>query len=132
MFHLDTNIISDLVRNPSGHSARRLAEVGIGNVSTSTIVAGELRYGYLKNGMERRAERVETALERIGILPIDEAVAAEYGVIRRALEAGGMMIGQNDLWIAAHARTLNATLVTANEREFRRVEGLAVENWLAA
>ena len=42
------------------------------------------------------------------------------------------MIGQNDLWIAAHARTLNATLVTANEREFRRVEGLAVENWLAA
>lgn len=132
MFLLDTNIISHLVRHPTGRAAVRLNEVGLANVVTSTIVAGELRYGYPKNEATRRAERVEATLGRIEILPLDAAVAAEYGAVRFELEARGLPIGQNDLWIAAHARSARAILVTANEREFRRVEGLAVENWLAA
>jgi tRNA(fMet)-specific endonuclease VapC len=130
MFMLDTSIISDLVRNPRGPAAERLAEVGDSSICTSVIVAGELRYGSLKKGSARLTERVEAALREIEVLPLGREASAHYGEIRRDLEACGMAIGQNDLWIAAHARSADAVLVTANEGEFRRVEGLAVENWL--
>ena len=70
-------------------------------------------------------------LQEIEILSLKPEVSAHYGDIRRSLEARGTPIGQNDLWIAAQARSLDAALVTDNEEEFRRVEGLRVENWLA-
>jgi tRNA(fMet)-specific endonuclease VapC len=130
MFVLDTNIISDLVRNPSGPAAERLAEVGDADVATSVIVAGELRYGCLKAGSARLAERVEALLREIEILPLKPEVSACYGEIRRDLEARGTPIGHKDLWIAAQALSAKAVLVTGNEAEFRRVAGLAVENWL--
>ena len=130
MFMLDTNIISDLVRNPGGRAAERLAEVGDGEVATSVIVAGELRYGCLRKGSARLTERVEAVLREIDVLSLKPEVGALYGEIRRDLEARGMPIGQNDLWIAAQARSAEAVLVTGNEDEFRRVGGLAVENWL--
>jgi len=131
MFLLDTNIVSDLVRNPGGRAAARLAEVGDGDIATSVIVAGELRYGCLRKGSSRLTERVEALLREIEILSLKPEVSAHYGDIRRSLEARGTPIGQNDLWIAAQARSLDAALVTDNEEEFRRVEGLRVENWLA-
>jgi tRNA(fMet)-specific endonuclease VapC len=130
MFVLDTNIISDLVRNPRGQAAARLAEVGDGDIATSVVVAGELRYGCLKARSGRLSERVEAVLREIKVLALQPEVSARYGEIRRDLEARGMPIGQNDLWIAAQARTAEAVLVTDNEGEFRRVEGLVVENWL--
>lgn len=130
MFLLDTNIISDLVRNPGGKAAARLAEVGDNDIATSVIVAGELRYGCLKKGSARLTERVEAVLRELAVMPLKPETGAQYGEIRRDLEARGTPIGQNDLWIAAQARAAEAVLVTDNEAEFRRVDGLAVENWL--
>jgi tRNA(fMet)-specific endonuclease VapC len=127
---LDTNIISDLVRNPHGPAARHITRVGEGAVCTSIIVAAELRYGCAKSGSQRLAKVVEDLLQAIPVLPTEVPTDAAYGNIRSALEAAGTPIGGNDMLIAAHAVALGATLVTANVDEFARVRGLAVENWL--
>ena len=128
---LDTNILSDLIRNPQGKAAKRIAKVGEDNVCTSIIVAAELRYGCARSGSRRLIEAVEELLSEIDILPFDVPADAAYGMIRTALEASGRPIGGNDLLIAAHAQAVAATIVTANEGEFKRVRGLKVENWLA-
>lgn len=128
---LDTNILSDLIRNPLGRAAKRIAKVGEDNVCTSIIVAAELRYGCARSGSRRLIEAVEELLSEIDILPLDVPADAAYGMIRAALEASGKPIGGNDLLIAAHAQAIAATVVTANEGEFKRVRGLKVENWLA-
>jgi tRNA(fMet)-specific endonuclease VapC len=128
---LDTNILSDLIRNPAGAAARRIAQVGEDAVVTSVIVAGELRYGVAKRGSPRLTERVEALLAEMPVLPLAPPADAAYGRLRAALEAAGMPIGGNDMLIAAHALATGRTVVTANVGEFGRVEGLAVENWLA-
>jgi tRNA(fMet)-specific endonuclease VapC len=128
---LDTNIISDLIRNPQGKAARRIAKVGEDNVCTSIIVAAELRYGSAKSGSKRLRKAVEDLLGEISVLPFDDPADAEYGGIRSELEAAGNPIGGNDLLIAAHASATGATIVTANTNEFKRIRGLNVENWLA-
>lgn len=131
LYLLDTNILSDLIRNPAGTAAQRLGAVGEDAVCTSIIVAAELRYGAAKRGSAQLLKRVEDVLAEIPVHPFDVPADAEYGSIRAGLEAGGRSIGGNDMLIAAHAQALGATIVTADEREFRRVPGLAVENWLA-
>jgi len=128
---LDTSIISDLIRNPQGITAKRIAKVGEGNICTSIIVAAELRYGCAKRGSKRLVKAVEDLLGEINVLPFDVPADAEYGAIRAQLEAAGTPIGGNDLLIAAHACATGATIVTANTDEFKRVRGLNVENWLA-
>jgi tRNA(fMet)-specific endonuclease VapC len=128
---LDTNIISDLIRNPQGKAARRIAKVGEDNVCTSIIVAAELRYGSAKSGSKRLLKAVEDLLGEISVLPFDVPADAEYGGIRSELEAAGKPIGGNDLLIAAHAYATGATIVTVNIGEFKRIRGLNVENWLA-
>lgn len=128
---LDTNILSDLIRNPQGKAAKRIAKVGEDSVCTSIIVAAELRYGCARSASRRLIEAVGELLSEIDILPFDVPADAAYGMIRAALEASGKPIGGNDLLIAAHAQAVAATIVTANESEFRRVSGLKVENWLA-
>jgi tRNA(fMet)-specific endonuclease VapC len=128
---LDTNIISDLIRNPRGKAAARIARVGEDNVCTSIIVAAELRYGCAKSGSKRLLKAVEDVLSEIKVLPFDVPADSEYGAIRSALEAAGKPIGSNDLLIAAHAHATGATIVTANVAEFKRVRGIRVENWLA-
>jgi tRNA(fMet)-specific endonuclease VapC len=128
---LDTNIMSDLIRNPQGRAAKRIAEVGEDKICTSIIVAAELRYGCAKSGSKRLINAVEDLLGEISVLPFDVPADAEYGAIRSELEAGGTLIGSNDLLIAAHAHAIGATIVTANADEFKRVRGLKVENWLA-
>jgi tRNA(fMet)-specific endonuclease VapC len=128
---LDTNIISDLVRNPQGKTAKQIAKRGEDTICTSIIVAAELRYGCAKNGSARLRRAVEDLLAEIDILPFDVPADAEYGGVRAELEAAGKPIGGNDLLIAAHAAATGATIVTANTGEFRRIRGLKVENWLA-
>ena len=127
---LDTNIISDLIRNPQGKAARRIAKVGEGAICTSVIVAAELRYGAAKSGSSRLRKVVEDLLGEIEVLPFESPADADYGDIRASLEAAGTPIGSNDLLIAAHARAVGAVIVTANTDEFRRVKGVKVENWV--
>lgn len=129
-YMLDTNIISDLVKNPQGKAAQRIAKVGEDNICTSIIVAAELRYGCAKSGSKRLLKAVEDILGEIAVLPFDVPADAEYGGIRSELEAAGKPIGSNDLLIAAHACATGATIVTANTDEFKRIRGLNVENWL--
>lgn len=128
---LDTNILSDLIRNPAGPAAARIAAVGEGAVATSIIVAAELRYGAARKGVPALTARVEALLSEIEVLPLTVPGDAAYGRLRHALETRGTPIGHNDLLIAAHALALDRVMVTANLREFGRVEGLVVENWLA-
>lgn len=127
----DTNIISDLIKNPRGKVYRRLSQVGDRTVFTSIIVAAELRYGCDRRGSDRLRRAIEQLLIEIPALPFDAPADSYYGSIRTKLEASGTPIGGNDLLIAAHTLSSDATLVTANEREFKRVPGLKVENWLS-
>lgn len=127
---LDTNIISELMRNPQGKTAEHIAKVGERNICTSIIVAAELRYGSARSGSPRLVKAVDDLLREIAVLPLDAPADTEYGVTRISPEAAGKPIGGNDLLIAAHANAVGATIVTANTREFERVQGLKVENWL--
>jgi tRNA(fMet)-specific endonuclease VapC len=128
---LDTNIISDLIKNPQGKAAKKIADVGEDNICTSIIVAAELRNGCSKKSSKRLHKAVENLLGEIEVLPFDAPADIEYGEIRSGLEIAGKPIGANDLLIAAHARAAAATVVTANVGEFARIRGLKVENWLA-
>jgi tRNA(fMet)-specific endonuclease VapC len=127
---LDTNIISDIIRNPTGSAARRIEQTDPKEICTSIIVAAALRYGCAKKGSARLLAKVEAMLETIPVLPLDVPADSEYGGIRSELEAAGQTIGRNDLLIGAHAHALGLTLVTGNMRAFNRIRGLSVENWL--
>lgn len=127
---LDTNILSDLVRNPRGAVTARIREIGEDRICTSIIVAAELRFGAEKRGSRRLTARLESILNALEVLPFESPADAVYGMIRAQLERAGCLIGGNDMLIAAQALALGHRLVTNNEREFARVEGLAVENWL--
>ena len=127
---LDTNIVSDLIRNPQGRVAARLADHGEEGICLSIVTAAELRYGAAKKGSVRLLSRVEDVLASVDVLPFDVPSDTEYGSLRAKLEAIGKPIGPTDLFIAAQALALRVTLVTRNLREFRRVRGLNVENWL--
>lgn len=127
-FLLDTNIVSDIIRNPTGASAesyRRKRDA----VALSIFVAAEIRYGLHRNPSTRILERATGLLEALPILSFEEPGDLLYADLRAHLSRVGTPIGANDLWIAAHALALDCTLVTANEREFRRVPGLRVGNW---
>jgi len=129
-FMLDTNIISDMIRNPAGKAASAMVREGDAAVCTSIVVASELRYGCARKGSAKLLKKVEDLLAEIPVLPLDVPVDAEYGALRTELEAVGQPIGHNDLFIAAHACVLGAILVTANIGEFTRIRKLKVENWL--
>jgi len=129
-FLLDTNSVSDLVRHPQGRTAAKIAEVGEDAVATTIIVAAELRYGAPKKGSRRLASQLETILGAIEVIPFEPPADLAYASARVALEAAGTSIGGNDLLIAAQALALHMIVVSNNEREFSRVDGLKVENWL--
>jgi tRNA(fMet)-specific endonuclease VapC len=129
---LDTNIVSDLVKRPQGKVAARIAQIGEHRVHASLIVAAELRYGAKKRGSPKLTAQLDAVLSSLSILPLETPTEHRYGELRSALEQAGMPIGPNDMLIAAHALALDAILVTDNTREFERVPGLRVENWLAA
>ena len=129
-YMLDTNIVSDIVRNPRGAAARQLRRVGVSEVCVSVIVAAELRYGMSRNSSGDMALKMGEALDQFAVIAFESPADQYYGEIRTALETGGRGIGPNDTFIAAHALALGCILVTDNEREFARVPGLTVENWL--
>jgi len=108
----------------------RIREVGEAQVATSIIVAAELRFGAAKKGSTRLSAQVEAVLGAMKILPLEEPVDRAYGLLRARLEKKGQMIGGNDLLIAAQAISLGFTLVTANKREFAKLNDLRCENWL--
>ncbi len=127
---LDTNIVSDLMRNPGGRAAGRLAAHGSAGICLSIITSAELRYGAARKGSPTLSARLNAVLATLDIVPFDVPADTTYGVLRAGLAAAGTPIGPNDLLIAAHALSLNVTLVTHNVAEFTRVPGLTVENWL--
>jgi tRNA(fMet)-specific endonuclease VapC len=129
MYLLDTNIISALARDPGGPVGRKLGEVDPDLVVTSSAVACEVRYGLAKNPGSRNAARSVEFLGTMTILPIEATVAVEYAKARASMFARGRSIGGIDLLIAAHALTLDATVVT-DDGAFGFVPGLRVENWL--
>lgn len=127
---LDTNILSDLVRNPQGVVSVQITKAGADSVCTSIIVAAELRYGAAKSNSAKLSERIDLILSALEILPLETPADQQYAAIRHHLTRQGIPIGPNDLLIAAHALACNLTVVTANVGEFSRVPGLRVENWL--
>jgi tRNA(fMet)-specific endonuclease VapC len=130
---LDTNIcIYIRSRRPPSIRAR-FERLDAGEAALSVITYGELLYGAEKSADRLQAmKRLEELAALIPVLSLPDSAANAYGVIRAQLEKKGHMIGNNDLWIAAHVRSTGLTLVTNNEREFRRVPGLKIENWVKA
>ncbi|TNM66727.1 type II toxin-antitoxin system VapC family toxin [Aliirhizobium smilacinae] len=126
---LDTNIASEIIRHPDGAVAHRMLDVSSA-CCISTLVASELRYGAQKRASPRLTNLVEALIRRLAVAAYEDVSTFHYASIRGDLTAKGALIGPVDLFIAAHARSLDLTLVTNNVREFSRVEGLKVENWL--
>ncbi|MDP3234694.1 MAG: type II toxin-antitoxin system VapC family toxin [Myxococcales bacterium] len=126
---LATNIVSTLAEEPRGRLAQKALAIGEARLATSIVVACELRFGAVRVGSARLEAALNAILGAMPVLPLEPGVEQHYAEIRSALERRGKPIGANDLLIAAHARSIGATLVTRNEREFRRVPGLDVESW---
>ena len=129
---LDTNICIYIRKKRPEEVLRRFRKLRPGEAVLSVITYGELLYGAAKS--QQRSAALERLHELVNLLPalsLPERAAEAYGTIRAQLEPKGEMIGNNDLWIAAHAVAAGLTLVTNNEREFRRVRGLKVQNWTA-
>ena len=129
---LDTNVVSDMVRQPHSAMARRIAALSPDSFAVSVIVAAELQYGAQRRGSRQLTEQLDKVLSAIPTLPLEPPADRHYGTIRTELEQKGRPIGRNDLLIAAHARALGATLISRNVREFSRVSGLQVEDWQVA
>lgn len=127
---LDTDIVSDLIRNPQGAATQRLRTVGIGQICVNIVVSAELRYGAEEKNTLQLTRRIDEFLRTIRIVALDEPADRIYAMLRAKLKKDGQIIGQNDLFIAAHALALDCILVTDNEQEFSRVPGLKIENWL--
>jgi tRNA(fMet)-specific endonuclease VapC len=127
---LDTNICIHIRQRRPEEVLRRFRKLRPGEAVLSVITYGELLYGAAKS--EQRVAALERLRELVNLLPalsLPETAAEAYGRIRAELESKGEMIGNNDLWIAAHAVAAGLTLVTNNEREFRWVRGLKMQNW---
>jgi tRNA(fMet)-specific endonuclease VapC len=111
---------------------RRFDALSIGDIAMSVVTFGELYRGALRHITPRLAiDTLQQITEYIPVLPMPERTGECYGRIRVDLERSGMVIGNNDLWIAAHALATGLTLVTGNVREFRRVKGLVIEDWIS-
>jgi tRNA(fMet)-specific endonuclease VapC len=129
---LDTNICVELIRGRASRVFDRLRQHGVDDVAISSITLAELQYGVAKSARPaRHALLLAEFCAPLAILPFDNQAAETYGRVRAALERAGTPIGPLDTLIAAHALALGMTIVTNNEREFRRVVGLGIENWMA-
>jgi tRNA(fMet)-specific endonuclease VapC len=129
---LDTNICIYIRQERPEPVLRRFRKLRTGEAALSVITYGELFYGAVKSSQAEAAlGQLRELLHWLPALPLPEGAAEVYGTIRFELAAKGEMIGNNDLWIAAHAVASRLTLVTNNEREFRRVRGLKIQNWAA-
>ena len=132
-YMLDTNIVSYYLKGLYPALTARIEQLELGDSALSVVIAGELWHGVERLAPTQMKSRLQDKLghflQLMPVLPMSAAVAKEYAVIYAQLEKQGQVIGANDLWIAAHAKSLGLVLVTNNVREFERVAGLWVENW---
>jgi len=127
---LDTNTCIYIINRRPAKVFEHFAGLHVGEIAISSITGAELTFGVAKSGSQRNQLALDKFLAPLEILPFDEAAMRRYGILRSDLERQGTPIGALDLLIAAHALALGATLVSNNLREFRRVKGLSLENWL--
>ena len=130
MILLDTNICIHVINAKPPAVLERFRQYRMGEVGLCSVVAAELAYGVAKSGSARNRQALEMFLAPLIILPFDDAAVWAYGNLRAELERKGTPIGALDTMIAAHALSQQSTLVTNNTREFARVPGLALENWV--
>lgn len=127
---LDTNICIYIINNNPPHVFEKFKEFQLGQLGISSITASELAFGVEKSGSQRNKQALNKFLAPLEILPYDEQAIWHYAQLRHQLQSKGKTIGSLDMLIAAHALALNATLVTNNVKEFQRVNGLIVANWV--
>lgn len=131
-FLLDTNICIYIRRQRPPQVLARFQRLQPGEAVISVITHGELIYGVEKSRLrEQTARQLTELIGLLPVLPLPLQAGQSYGAIRAALEVRGETIGNNDLWIAAHAQAARLVLVTNNESEFRRIRGLKIQNWAA-
>ncbi len=128
-FMLDTNTCIELIRNRDERVLRRMKRRSTDEICVSSVTLSELEYGVAKSTNPENRLALAEFMTPLTVAPYDDAVAPVYGRIRAELEQAGTPIGPLDTMIAAHALSLGLTVVTGNEREFRRVPGLKVQNW---
>ena len=127
---LDTNICIYIAKHQPPKVKAHFDRLKPGQLVMSAITYGELYYGASKSNQRARAlTLIEELVQDIPVEDLNSMAAKAYGEIRASLEKQGRLIGNNDLWIGAHAMALDVTLATNNEREFKRIPGLSVENW---
>ena len=130
MILLDTNICIYIINAKPAAVLERFKHYRLGEIGLCSVVAAELAFGVAKSGSARNRQALEMALAPLTILPFDERASWAYGDLRAELERRGTPIGSLDTMIAAHALSLQATLITNNTREFAQVPGLHVDNWV--
>ena len=128
---LDTNICIYIIKQKPQSVLERFRAFQIGDIGISTITLAELQYGATKSAHPRQnRESLKQFVSALDVASFDSTATEAYGEIRAALEKSGRPIGAMDLLIAAHALSLGVRIATNNEREFKRVRGLRVENWI--
>ena len=130
MILLDTNVCIYIINTKPPEVLARFHQYRLGEIGICSVVAAELAYGVAKSQSARNRAALEMSLAPLDILPFDTQAMWAYGDLRANLERQGTPIGSLDTMIAAHALSLDATLVTHNTREFARVNGLRLENWV--
>jgi len=127
---LDTNMCIYIAKHRPPEVRARFERLKPGQLVMSAITYGELYYGASKSSQQAKAlAQLQELVQDIPVEELDSRASEAYGEIRATLEKEGRLIGNNDLWIGAHASALNLTLATNNEREFKRIPGLLLENW---
>ena len=129
-FLLDTNICIYIINRQPEAVFKHFAKLQAGEVGISSITGSELHFGVAKSGSVRILHALEKFIAPLDVLPFDDAAMREYGKARAHLEKKGTPIGSLDVLIASHALALDVVLVTNNLREFKRVPGLRVANWV--
>lgn len=129
---LDTNICIYIQRNKPPEVLAKFRKLRVGEAGISAITHGELMYGAMQSRQQDRVMRdIADFILWVPAMPLPESASGHYATIRAEAEAAGKPLGGNDLWIAAHAIAADLVLVTNNEREFKRVPGLRVQNWVS-
>ena len=132
MILLDTNICIYIINAKPPAVLERFKNYRLGEIGLCSVVTAELSFGVAKSGSVRNRQALEMFLAPLTLLPFDERAAWAYGDLRAELERRGTPVGSLDTMIAAHALSLQGTLITNNSREFAKVPGLQVDNWVAA
>ncbi len=131
MFLIDTNICIYIMNDHPPQVIQKFREIGVGNICISSITVSELQYGACKSKhIKKNMKRLDEFLSPFEIISYDESASRYYGKIRSHLEKQGNVIGPLDMLIAAHALSEKLTVITNNEKEFKRVKGLKVEKWV--